>query len=90
VSDLLVGLQGEAKAFGNSFRPLQEHVLGRHAIETVIDFDRRELLGVELKHLAVRKLFRVKTSLPLFIGVSRSPNQKPARARNDAPPCLGI
>src|SRR5260370_16094990 len=66
VSDLLVDLQGEAKAFGNALRPVKEHVLGRHAIETVIDFDRRELLGVEGKHFAVRKFLRVKTPFPLF------------------------
>ena len=82
VSDLLVGLQGEAKAFGNSFRPLQEQILCRHAIETVIDFDRRELLGVEGEHFTVWKFLGVKTSLPLFIRVSRSPNKKPTCARN--------
>jgi len=31
--DLLVGFQREAKAFGNRFRPLEEHILGWHAIE---------------------------------------------------------
>src|SRR5437016_6283914 len=82
MGDLLVGLQSEAKAFGNSFRPLQEQVLCGHAIETVIDFDRRELLGVEGKHFAVRKFLGVKTPLPLFIRVSRSPNKKPTCARN--------
>jgi len=79
---IAVGFQGEAKAFGNSFRPLQEQILCRHAIETVIDFDRRELLGVEGEHFAVWKFLGVKTSLPLFIRVSRSPNKKLARARN--------
>ncbi len=90
MSDLLVGLHGEAKAFGNSFRPLQEHVLRRHAIKTVIDFDRRELLSVETEHFAIRKLLGIKIPLPLFIGVSRSPDTKLARARNVAPPCPGI
>src|SRR6266566_1382325 len=90
VSDLLVGLQGEAKTFRNAFRPLLEQVFCGHAIETVIDFNCRELLGVEAEHVAIRKLLGVKTPLPLFIGVSRSPNKKTARARNNAPPCPGI
>src|SRR6266852_8380858 len=55
VSDLLVGLQGEAKAFGDALCPIQEHSLSGHAIETVIDSDRRELLGVETEHFAVRE-----------------------------------
>ena len=90
VSDLLVGLQGEAKAFRNAFRPLLEQVFCGHAIETVIDFNCRELLGVEAEHVAIRKLLGVKTALPLFVGVSGSPNKKPARARNGTPPCPGI
>ncbi len=90
MSDLLVGFQGEAKALWNSFRPLQEHVLRGHAIETVIDFDRRELLSVETEHFAVRKLLGIEVALPLFVRVPRSPNPKLARARNDAPPCFGI
>src|SRR5881296_3697239 len=90
VSDLLVGLQGEAKALRNAFRPLQEQVFCGHTIETVIDFNRRELLGVEAEHVAIWKLLGVKTALPLFVGVSGSPNKKPARARNGAPPCPGI
>jgi len=56
----------------------------------VIDFDRRELLGVETEHFAVWKFLGVKAPLPLFIGVSRSPNTKLARDRNSAPPCFGI
>jgi hypothetical protein len=56
----------------------------------VIDFNRRELLGVETEHLLVRKLLGIEVALPLFIGVSRSSNTKLARARNDAPPCFGI
>ena len=90
VSDLLVGLQGEAKAFGDAFRPLQKHVFRGHAIETVIDLDRRELLGVEGEHFAVRKLLGIKTAFPLFIGVSGSPDSKLARARNGRPPRHGI
>ena len=90
VSDLLVGLQGEAKAFRNAFRPLLEQVFCGHAIETVIDFNCRELLGVEAEHFAIGKFLGIKTPLPLFIGVSRSPNKKTARARNNAPPCPGI
>jgi hypothetical protein len=74
VSDLLVGLQSETKTFGDTLGPVQKRGLGGHAIEAVIDFDRGELLGVEAEHLLVRQLFRVEAALPLFIGVSRSPN----------------
>jgi hypothetical protein len=53
----------------------------------VIDFYSRKLLGVEAEHFPVGKLFRIEIALPLFIGVSRSPNTKLARAWNGAPPC---
>src|SRR5260370_18860445 len=82
VSDLLVDLQGEAKAFGNALRPVQKRRLRGHVIEGVIDFNGRELLGVEAEQLAIRKLLGIKTAFPLFIGVSRSPDTKPARGRN--------
>src|SRR5882672_12840537 len=72
VSDLLVGLQGETKAFRYALGPVQERAFGGHAIETVIDFNRRELLRVEGEHFAVRKLFGVEAALPLFVGVSGS------------------
>ena len=54
VRDLLVGLHCETKTFGDAFRPVRKGGLGGHAIETVIDFDRGELLGVETEHLLVR------------------------------------
>jgi hypothetical protein len=75
VRDLLVGLQSEAKTLGDALGPVQKRGLGGHAIEAVIDFDRGELLGVESEHFAIRKLLGVKVSLPLLIGVSRSPDE---------------
>ena len=72
VSDLLVGFQRETKTPGDAFRPVRKGGLGGHAIETMIDFDGGELLGIEAKHLLVRQLFRVKIALPLLIGISRS------------------
>ena len=72
VSDLLVGLQSETKTFRHALGPIQKRGLGGHAIETMIDFDGGELLGIEAKHLLVRQLFRVKIALPLLIGISRS------------------
>ena len=82
VSDLLVGLQGEAKPFRDALRPVQKGSLSGHSIETVIDFDGREMLGVEAEHFAIWKLLGIKTPFPLFVGVSGSPNEKPARAKN--------
>src|SRR6267142_6244980 len=86
VRDLLVGLQGEAKAFRYALGPVQERALGGHAIEAVIDFDRRELLGVEVEHLAVGKFVGIEISLPLLVGVSGSADAKLTRARNRRPP----
>src|SRR5216684_1234061 len=86
VGDLLVDLQGEAKAFRYALGPVQERALGGHAIETVIDFDCRELLRVEGEHFAVRKLLWVEAALPLLIGVSGSADTKLARARNGRSP----
>jgi hypothetical protein len=56
----------------------------------VIDFDCRELLGVEGEHFAIRKLLWIEAAFPLLIGISRSPNPQLALARNGTPPCLGI
>ena len=86
VRDLLVGLQGEAEALGDALCPVQERRLGRHTIETMIDFDGGELLGVEAEHFAVRKLLRIEIALPLLIGVSRSADVKLACVRNGVPP----
>src|SRR5882672_5362816 len=86
VGDLLVDLQGEAKAFRYALGPVQERALGGHAIEAVIDFDRRELLGVEVEHLAVGKFVGIEISLPLLVGVAGSADAKLTRARNRRPP----
>src|SRR6266404_9565483 len=86
VGDLLVGLQREAKAFRYALGPVQKRGLGGHAIETVIDFDRRELLRVEGEHFAVRKFVGIEVSLPLLVGVSGSADAKLTRARNGRSP----
>jgi hypothetical protein len=52
----------------------------------VIDFDRRELFGVERKHFAVRKLLRIEVALPLFVGITGCANEELAGTRNGAPP----
>src|SRR5467141_885298 len=90
VGDLLVDLQGEAKTFWYALGPVQQRALGGHAIETVIDFDCRELLGVEGEHFAVRKLLGVEATLPLFVRVSGSAYAKLAWARNRIPPWSAI
>jgi hypothetical protein len=90
VGDLLIGLQREAKALGDALCPVHERGLCGHAIETVIDFDRRELLAVEVEHFPVGKLLGIEIAFPLFVGVSRSPHVKLAFARNGAPPRIWI
>src|ERR1700739_879871 len=69
VCDLLIGFEGEAKTLRDAFGPLDEQLLGRHAIEAVIDFDCLQLLRIVRKHLAIRELRWVETTLPLFVGV---------------------
>src|SRR6266850_5315635 len=76
VGDLLIGLQGKAKAFRYALGPVQESALGGHAIETVIDFDCRELFRVEGEHFAVGKFVGIEISLPLLVGVSGSADTK--------------
>src|SRR6266567_3357801 len=74
---------------GHFQEALQSALAGPEPLN-VSDFNCRELLGVEAEHFAIGKFLGIKTPLPLFIGVSRSPNKKTARARNNAPPCPGI
>ena len=90
MGDLLVGLQSEAKAFRHALGPIQKGVLGGHAIETVIDFDRRELLGIEAEHFAVGKLPWIEAALPLLIGVSGSAHAKLSWVRDRRPPWRAI
>ena len=90
MGDLLVGLQSEAKAFRHALGPIQKGVLGGRAIETEIDFDRRELLGIEAEHLAVGKLPWIEAALPLLIGVSGSAHAKLSRVRDRRPPWRAI
>lgn len=86
VSDFLVGLQGEAKAFRDALGEVQKRAFGGHAVEGVIDFDGRELLGIEAEHFTVGKFFGIEISFPLLVGVSGSADAKLARARNGRPP----
>jgi hypothetical protein len=90
MSDLLVGLQGEPKAFRNGLCPVQERRLPRHLVESVIDFDRRELRGVKAEHFPIRKLRRIETPFPLFVGKARSSDPKLTYASNSTPPCVGF
>jgi hypothetical protein len=76
VRDFLVGLQGEAEPFGYALRHVQERALAGHAIEAIVDFNRRELLRVEAEHFAVGELLGIEVALPLLVGVSRSADAK--------------
>lgn len=84
--DLLVGFEGETKTFRDALCPTEKHGFRGHAIEAVIDFDGRELFGVEREHLLVRKFFRIEVSLPLFVGVAGSADAELAGAWNGRPP----
>src|SRR5258708_25838853 len=48
----------------------------------MVNFDRRELLRVKGEHFAIRKFLWVKTSFPLFVGVSGSSHEKFAGVRH--------
>jgi len=72
VGDLLIGFESEAETFGDTFGPAEEDRFGRHAVETVIDFDGGKLFAVEREHVFVRKFFRIEGALPLFVGVAGS------------------
>src|SRR6202158_2549980 len=80
--DFLIGFQGETKSLGDSIGPVQKRSLRGHTIETMVNFDRRELLRVKGEHFAIRKFLRVKTSFPLFVRVSGSSHEKFARVRH--------
>ncbi len=86
MSDLLVGFQSEAKTFGHTLGRVQKGGFRGHAVEGVIDFDGRELLGIEGEHFAVGKFVGIEVSLPLLVGVSGSADAKLTRARNGRPP----
>ena len=82
VSDLLIGLQGEAKTFRNTFGPAEKDRFRRHAVEAVIDFDSGELFAVEGEHVLVGKFFRIEAALPLFVGIAGSADVEFGGARN--------
>src|SRR5215472_8750118 len=85
VRNLLVSFQRETKPFPHAFRPVQQQILRRHAIEAVIDLHRRELRGVVAEHFLVGQLLGIEIPFPLFIGISRSPHAKLAGWRYKAP-----
>jgi len=73
VSDCWLAFKAKRKP-SEPFRPLQEQISVGMDRKLLIDFDRRELLGVE-ESISRLKFLGVKTSLPLFIRVSEVPTR---------------
>src|SRR5713101_8041384 len=70
MSDALRRLKREAKRARHLLLPVFEHARLRHAVEGGVYFHSADPLGVETKHFFCRNLFRVETSLPLFVAVA--------------------
>src|SRR6267143_5177368 len=68
VGDAARRLECEGEAFRHLFGPAREHRLGGHAVEGVVDLDRREMPGIVAQHPVRRMLFRVELAEPLLVG----------------------
>src|SRR5438132_1950879 len=66
----LRSLEHEREAIGNLLRPFREHLLVRHTVERVVDFDGVEALRIELQHLRRRQIVGIETPLPFFVAVA--------------------
>lgn len=63
--------EAEAEVGWSGGKPVLEHLYGRQRSEGVIDLDRGELRGVELKKLFCGSARRVKVGLPRWISPTR-------------------
>ena len=70
VSDPPRRLEREGETTGHLLRPPREHPLARHAIEGVVDLDRRQPLGVVAEPPVGRKLLGIEAPLPLLVRVA--------------------
>src|SRR5205814_1403123 len=93
VGDALSGFNREAKALRHLRLPILDHARLRQAIESVVDFHRRQTPRVIRKHFFRGQVLGIKTSLPFFIAVAagadvefhRTPHEIARAIRNAAP-----
>ena len=57
-------------------RPRTAHAFAGKLMKSVVDFNRREPLGVVPQHLLLRKFFRVEVSLPLLEAVAAGADEE--------------
>src|SRR6267142_206276 len=70
MGDALWRFQNKLELRRNLLRPaIQNRFLG-HAIERIINFDGAKAFTVEMKHLFIRQVLRIKRSLPLLVGIA--------------------
>src|SRR5438477_1158921 len=74
VSDALRGLEHERERGRCGGVPARDGFRVRHAVKRVVDLDRRESLGVILKHLRLGELRGIERPLPLGEVVARRPD----------------
>ena len=69
-------LQRETEIFRDLLLPIFQQALLRHAIERSVDLDGAEALGIVLKHVFRRDLFRIEASFPLLVAVAAGADEE--------------
>src|SRR6185312_3668836 len=69
----------------NLILPVLEHALLWDSIEGVIDLDSRQTCRVIRQHLFRRQVFRIETSLPLFVTKAAGSDLEVHRRRSKLP-----
>ena len=70
VGDSARGLDDETKLGGDPLGPAGQDPVGGHPVESVVDLDGGEPLGVVVEHLGRLQLLRVEAALPLPVAVA--------------------
>ena len=71
VGNPTAGFEREPKMLLAPLGPTTKQARRRHPIERIVDFDRRQPLGIKRKHPLGRKPIRIELPLPLGIVVAR-------------------
>src|SRR5262245_60124576 len=85
VRDAFGRLQGDPVWIGRPGRPALHKLLGGHPVERVVDFDRRESLGIITEHLAGRQCLGIEPAFPLRIVVTGSTDPNHHSAKCEVP-----
>src|SRR5580658_8233309 len=70
VRDALRSFHREGEIFRDLFAPAERELGGRHAIERIVDLDRRKTRRVKAEKVFGGEVSRIKGPLPFFIGVA--------------------